>query len=133
MENSFKMFDPTRDDSKDLPDIPGNYLVVLRSDAELPKSSLTPEFHIITYHSNAYKVIYTGISQKGIRSRDYKQHFTGNAGKSTLRKSLGSLMGFPKIPRSMNKPEDGKTKFNDENEEELSLWMKKTIVTLFHR
>lgn len=131
MENLFKMFDPTRDDNEALPDIPGNYLVVLRLSSELPKSILIPELQTFVYHSNEYKVIYTGISKKGIRSRDYKQHFTGNAGKSTLRKSLGSLMEFPKIPRSKNKPEDGKTKFNDENEKKLSLWMKENLLLLY--
>ena len=52
-------------------------------------------------HLDVYKR--QGISTVSIRKRDYQQHFIGNnAGKSTLRKSLGSLMGFPKIPRDKN-------------------------------
>lgn len=129
MEDSFKMFDPTRDDSKVLPNTKGNYLVVLRHSSELPKSELIPEFHTFNYHGNEYKIIYTGISKNRIRNRDYKQHFTGDAGKSTLRKSLGSLMGFPKIPRDKGK--NNKTKFNEENEATLTKWMKENLLLLY--
>lgn len=98
MKNSFKLFDPMRDYSSILPDIPGNYLVVLRTSSLLPQIEVLPEFHYIDYNNNHYPIIYTGISTVSIRKRDYQQHFIGNnAGKSTLRKSLGSLMGFPKF------------------------------------
>lgn len=131
MKNLFKMFDPKREDCKSLSDVKGNYLVVLRPASELPRTTLIPEYHVITFEGNEYKVVYTGISNKGIRSRDYKQHFTGNAGKSTLRKSLGSLMGFSKIPRDKGNPGNRKTKFNEEDESTLSEWMQENLLLLY--
>lgn len=128
----FKLFDPMKGCSSALPNIPGNYLIVLREFSQLPQIELTPELHSINYEGNHYQVIYTGISSKSIRERDYRQHFTGNnAGRSTLRKSLGSLMGFPKIPRDKNDPDNGKTKFNENDEEVLSQWMKENLLLFY--
>ncbi len=132
MKDLFEPFDPMKDSQSTLPDIPGNYLIVLRKSSELPQIEIVPELHYIAYNNIHYPVVYTGISTKSIRKRDYKQHFTGNnAGKSTLRKSLGSLMGFSKIPRDKSNPQNGKTKFNIENEEKLSQWMKENLL-VFH-
>ena len=131
MKDSFKMFDPTSDNYEELPNVPGNYLAVLRPSSELPQTEILPSYHTIVYKGNEYQILYTGISNNGIRKRDYKQHFTGNAGKSTLRKSLGSLMGFHKIPRDKAKPENGKTKFNEEDETKLSSWMKENLLLLY--
>lgn len=132
MKNSFKLFDPMRDYSSILPDIPGNYLVVLRTFSLLPQIEVLPEFHYMDYNNNHYPIIYTGISAVSIRKRDYQQHFIGNnAGKSTLRKSLGSLMGFPKIPRDKNNPDNGKTKFNENDEERLSQWMRENLLLFY--
>lgn len=130
---NFKLFDPMRDKDLVLPDIPGNYLVVLRESSQLPQIQIVPELHSINYEDKHYQIIYTGISTKSIRKRDYKQHFTGNnAGKSTLRKSLGSLMGFSKIPRDKNNPDNGKTKFNESDEEILSQWMKENLLLFYN-
>ena len=52
MKNSFKLFDPMRDYSSILPDIPGNYLVVLRTSSLLPQIEVLPEFHYIDYNNN---------------------------------------------------------------------------------
>ena len=52
MKNSFKLFDPIRDYSSILPDIPGNYLVVLRTSSLLPQIEVAPEFHYIDYNNN---------------------------------------------------------------------------------
>ena len=132
MKNSFKLFDPMKDCNSILPDIPGNYLIVLRTASQLPQIEISPEFHYIDYNNNHYPIIYTGISTISIRKRDYQQHFIGNnAGKSTLRKSLGSLMKFSKIPRDKNKPNNGKTKFNENDEEALSLWMRENLLLFY--
>ena len=84
-----------------LPDKPGNYFIVLRVNCQLPSIGITPIYHKWNYENVKYDIIYTGISNQSLRVRDYKQHFTGNnAGRSTLRKSLGSMMGFFK-PKSV--------------------------------
>ena len=56
-----------------------------------------------------------------------------NAGKSTLRKSLGSLWGYPFIYRDKNPnpSKTPKTKFRDEDEKAITQWMKKNLLVLF--
>lgn len=75
--------------------------------------------------------MYVGKSSKSLRIRDYNQHFTGTAGYSTIRKSLGCLLGFKLIPRDINSPQNGKTKFNETDESVLTEWMKDNLL-LFH-
>jgi hypothetical protein len=103
---------------------PGNYIVCLRKDSKLPKISATPVFTNFA----GLDVIYTGIASISLRTRDYRQHFKGNnAGRSTLRKSLGSLFGYKQIPRDKD-PNSGKTKFNDQDEQRLSEWMHSNLI-----
>ena len=94
-----------------LPDKPGNYIIVLRSTSSLPikvQISTTPILTSFDYKKEKYNVVYVGKSSKSLRIRDYKQHFTGTAGNSTIRKSLGCLLGFKLIPRDINSPQNGK-------------------------
>lgn len=129
----FNMFDPSKNVENDLPDCPGNYIVVLRKGAKLPGVGIEPVMKTREYEGEAYDVIYTGISKDSLRNRDYRQHFTGNnAGRSTLRKSLGSMMGLNKIPRDANKPNNGKTKFKTTDEAVLSDWMHDNLLLLYH-
>ena len=130
---NFKMFDPQIHTENALPDEPGNYFVVLREGCHLPTIGIVPIMKKWEKSGMQCDIIYTGISKASLRKRDYAQHFTGNnAGESTLRKSLGSMMGFTQIPRDKNKPENGKTKFNPQDEETLSAWMKENLL-LFYR
>ena len=83
------LFDPLRDTEMSLPDSPGNYIVVLRNSSILPEIGAKPVMKNLEIDGRQFDVIYTGISSKSLRKRDYGQHFTGNnAGRSTLRKSL---------------------------------------------
>ena len=112
----------------DIPNYPGNYIVCLKKGCGLPKNREVYQINKF----NGYEVIYTGIAGKSLRNRDYKQHFTGNAGSSTLRKSLGSLFGYFKIPRDKD-PGNGKTKFIDRDEIKLSEWMQENLVLYFKK
>ena len=40
-------------------------------------------------------------------------------------------MGFPKIPRDKNNPDNGKTKFNENDEERLSQWMRENLLLFY--
>ena len=132
METGFKLFNPQIDDKKQIPDTPGNYFLVLREGCQLPSIGIAPVYKQWKYEGKMYDVVYTGISNVSLRKRDYAQHFTrDNAGRSTLRKSLGSMMGFKKIPRDENNPENGKTKFNAQDEEKLSDWMKENLLLFY--
>jgi hypothetical protein len=132
--NVFKYFDPQSMDASKLPDKPGNYLVALRDQSQFPKSkiSFTPKMCSIQHLGKEYWVIYTGKSSKSLRMRDFEQHFHGNAGVSTLRKSLGCLMEFNQIPRSASNPNDRKTKFSDMDEEKLTMWMLDNLILFYY-
>ena len=136
MENvkdlNLSLFDPQRDVETSLPDCPGNYIVVLRGSSSLPDVGIKPVMKTLEIGGRQFEVIYTGVSSKSLKNRDYGQHFTGNnAGRSTLRKSLGSMMGLKKIPRDRNNPNNGKTKFADADEEKLSKWMLENLLLLY--
>ena len=117
----FIKFDPLFDNPQSIPNEKGNYLILLKDNSDLP---ITKNEINWKYFQNK-KVVYTGISNKSLRSRDFKQHFTGTAGNSTLRKSIGSMFGFKKIPR--DKVDNGKTKFNKDDENKLTQWMKNKL------
>ena len=122
-----ELFDPQINSFHHIPDNSGNYLVCLKKDSNLP--DIAVNYEMVDYQS--FRVIYTGIAGTSLRNRDYKKHFIGNnAGSSTLRKSLGSLFGYPKIARDKD-PNTGKTKFNEIDEIELSKWMKSNLVLFF--
>lgn len=118
----FKCFDLLKNQASDIPDRKGVYLIMLKEKCKLPLT----EYDYICKKVFNKDVIYVGISNNSLRKRDYKQHFNGNAGSSTLRKSIGSLLKFKKIPRSLNK-NDGKTKFNEKDELFISNWMKSNL------
>lgn len=125
--DEFILFDPSKNSSNDIPDKAGNYIVCLKEGSKLPNVGI--DFEMKTH--NNLNVIYTGIAGTSLRKRDYKQHFTGNnAGGSTLRKSLGSLFGYPKIARDKD-PSNGKTKFTLNDEVQLSEWMQSNLVLFF--
>ena len=120
-------FDPSTDSAKKIPDEPGNYILCLKPNAGLPKVPISPSFTDF----NGLKVIYTGIAGTSLRKRDFRQHFEGNnAGKSTLRKSLGVLFGYKQVPRDKN-PNSKKTKFGLADEEELTVWMRNHLIMFF--
>lgn len=84
-------FDPHIDKDSIIADSRGNYIICLKKNSKLPAVSITPR--LTTFEG--LSVIYTGIAGSSLRSRDFKQHFKGNnAGRSTLRKSLGVLFGY---------------------------------------
>lgn len=120
-------FDSLPDNETKIPDMAGNYILCLRPNSKLPKVRIEPILELF----DGLQVIYTGIASKSLRKRDYKQHFKGNnAGKSTLRKSLGVLFGYKQIPRDSD-PTTGKTKFGVDDEIKLTEWMRQNLILYF--
>jgi hypothetical protein len=120
-------FDPTNDSETIIPDQSGNYILCLKSNSNLPTVSVIPNLTSF----DGLKTIYTGIAGGSLRSRDYCQHFKGsNAGRSTLRKSLGVMFGYKQIPRDKD-PSNGKTKFGQADEEKLTKWMCDNLIMYF--
>ncbi|WP_193510774.1 GIY-YIG nuclease family protein [Christiangramia fulva] len=126
-EFEFLVFNPQKSSITDIPNEPGNYIVCLNKNSKLPEIGIEPELTKF----KGLEVIYTGIAGTSLRKRDFKQHFTGNnAGTSTLRKSIGLLFGFDKIPRDKD-PNTGKTKFKYDDELKLSEWMNSNLTLYF--
>lgn len=132
---SYKMFDPTNLERGLPPENPGNYIFLLRSGVKLPEGMIKtqPSFTTLNFEGTDYEVLYTGVTSKTLYERVFKTHLFGNnAGKSTLRKSIGSLFGYPFICRDKNPnpSRTPKTKFKEEDERELTQWMKKNLLVL---
>lgn len=131
--NEFTLFDPQEMDPFILPDEPGNYIILLRSTSSLPiNTAELPIMTLFEYKKKEYEVVYVGKSSKSLRSRDYYQHFNGTAGNSTVRKSIGCLLGFQLIPRDINSPQNKKTKFNENDERTLTEWMAANLLLLYY-
>ena len=120
-------FDPSTDSKTKIPDEPGNYILCLKPNANLPKVPISLSFT----NFNGLNVIYTGKTKTSLRKRVFGQHLEGNnAGKSTLRKSLGVLFGYKQVPRD-KKPDSTKTKFGQADEEKLTVWMRNNLIMFF--
>lgn len=121
------LFIPANHTYIDIPDKPGNYIICLNDGCELP--SLGCDLKYSMFQNK--KVIYTGIAGTSLRNRDFKQHFIGNnAGRSTLRLSIGILLGYQRIYRDKNL-ERKKYKFCENDEKLLSAWMNKNLVMYY--
>lgn len=120
-------FDPKTDSETIITNDSGNYILCLKKNSNLPTVPIKP----ILTNFEGIQVIYTGVAGGSLRTRDFRQHFKGNnAGRSTLRKSLGVLFGYKQIPRDSD-PATGKTKFNIEDEIKLSEWMCDNLIMYF--
>jgi hypothetical protein len=127
--NNFLEFNPLSDNEDKIPNAPGNYIVCLSPNSKLPDVGI----QFKSLKMNNLEVIYTGIASHSLRTRDYQQHFNGNnAGRSTLRKSIGSMFKYKQIPRDKD-PNTGKTKFSENDELILSEWMKKNLILFFYK
>lgn len=127
--DNFKVnrFDPKTDSETIIANSPGNYILCLKKNSKLPTVQVKP----VLTNFEGLEVIYTGIAGGSLRTRDFRQHFKGNnAGRSTLRKSLGVLFGYKLIPRDSD-PTTGKTKFNITDEKKLSDWMCDNLIMYF--
>ena len=122
----FLAFDPSVGKGKDLPNVPGNYLVTIRDISKLPTLGYT----VASQLYKGQNLIYTGIAGRSIRGRIWRNHLGGNAGHSTLRLTLGCLFGYTLIPRDKKAPDNGHVRFNSEDERELTSWMKENLI--FH-
>jgi hypothetical protein len=127
----FTLVDPQRSNKNAVPDKSGNYIMVLREGASLPteRIKVSPYCRTLKWEDKEYRVVYVGKSTS-LKKRDFNQHFNGRAGGSTLRKSLGCLMGFKLIPRDSN-PESTKTTLREEDEQKVSDWMSHNLLFFY--
>ncbi len=116
--NNMNIFNPHEHTKEDLPDEKGIYIIVSKDLDCLPVNMRQLNYSFI----GESPVIYVGISGKGLRRRDYKNHFNGSARISTLRKSLGVILGLEK-----EKLIGSKYKFIKSDEQKLTNWMKQNL------
>jgi len=110
-------FNPLVDDQQTIPDKHGLYAICITNKDALPVAMKDIYFNEI----DGYLVLYLGISaSQSLHKRDYKNHFTGSARNSTVRKSLGSLWGWEKY---RNYGENRKYSFDKKREDEITKWM----------
>ena len=108
--DQFTLFDPAKGQRAELPAVEGNYIVVLKAGCNIPDVLGNFKYTEISLHGVDYRVLYTGIASD-LKRRIWTNHLHGNGGNSTLRKTLGSLFGYQKIPRDKNYQINKKTKF----------------------
>ena len=132
---SYKMFDPMKLDSGLPPEKPGNYIFLLRPGVKLPENVIQgqPTFNTLEFEGTEYEVLYTGVTSRTLYERVFRTHLFGNnAGKSTLRKTLGCLWGYPFIYRDKNPNPNRalKTKYREDDEHSITQWMKTNLLVL---
>ena len=132
---SYKMFDPMKLDKGLPPEKPGNYIFLLRPGVKLPEDVIKeqPMFTTLEFEGIEYEVLYTGVTSRTLYERVFKTHLFGNnAGRSTLRKSMGCLWGYTLIYRDKNPKTNRtpKTKYRDADEQASTQWMKKNLLVL---
>lgn len=120
-------YNPSVDLVAMIPDKKGLYLICIKDAEQLPNQFKNVEFT----RFQGREVLYVGISgNRGLRKRDYQNHFVGSARTSTLRKSLGVLFNFPKV-HTANERGTIKYKFDKESELRLNQWMRDNLMMHF--
>lgn len=132
IKEKFCVFHPNKDADTVFPKRAGNYIFLLKKDEKLPMVGIVnlPVVRTIEIQNQEYQIVYTGIATDDLRQRVAGKHFNGgNAGRSTLRLSLGCLMGMTKIPR--DKEVNSHYKFREVDEAKLTKWMCENMIVLY--
>ena len=126
---AFTLYNPVTGSPKEIPSGAGNYFVVLKEGCSLPDVGIPVKMAKF----RGMDIIYTGVAgaSSGLRKRITWAHLGDNAGRSTLRLSLGVLMGFKPIPRDASNPNNGHTRFRPDEEARLTDWMKDNLLVYF--
>ena len=131
----FNAFNPKTDSKDVLPRKVGNYVVLLKKETPFPTAKVNnvPVIREIKYNGKEYQLIYTGIIKPTSKKRNLRKrisnHIGDNAGHSTLKLSLGCLMGFTKIYRDKSLKNK---KFRKLDEHELSNWIQNNLLFLYY-
>lgn len=125
--SQFTLFDPVKGQRADLPAVEGTYVVVLKSGCDIPDVLGNFKYTEVSINGVDYRVLYTGVASD-LKRRIWTNHLHGNGGNSTLRKTLGSLFGYQKVPRDKNYQMNKKTKFGEEDEDSLTDWMERNLL-----
>ena len=132
IRENFKTYNPRKDSKDLLPNKAGNYVVLLKKETPFPMEGVenVPVIHDMELGGETYQLIYTG-STSVLQRRIGVNHFgdATDAGRSTLRLSLGCLMGFTKIFRERTEEH---MKFKGSDEQRLTEWMHEHLLILYY-
>lgn len=113
----FEEYDPLYNETSEIPDDCGSYVVVLREEGE--------GFPIMLENPQEFEgqdVLYVGESENLRKVTDF---FKGNSSKSLFRQNIGALLSLDPI-----KEGDG-IRFSAEDERWLSKWMKENLLVYY--
>lgn len=127
--DAFILYNPVTGSPQEIPTGAGNYILVFREGRSLPDTGL----HVQMAKFRGMDILYTGVAgpSSGLRRRITWAHFGNNAGRSTLRLSLGVLLGFTPIPRDTKNPGNGHVRFCPDEEARLTAWMKDNLLVYY--
>lgn len=127
--DAFILYNPVTGSPQEIPSDAGNYIVVFREGRGLPDVGLPVQMAKF----KGMDILYTGVAgpSSGLRRRITWAHFGNNAGRSTLRLSLGVLLGFRPIPRDLKNPGNGHNRFCPDEEDQLTAWMKDNLLVYY--
>ena len=123
----FKIFDPSKNTLREIPESNGVFLVLLKYSGQLfyfYSTEHVPDFSNFTIGKCVMPVVYIG-STNNLRKRIWTQTLNGTADKMTMRKSIGVLMGLNFDPSSDRK------RFCISDEKSLSDWMFENLIFLY--
>ena len=127
--DAFILYNPVTGSPQEIPTGAGNYILVFREGRSLPDTGL----HVQMAKFRGMDILYTGVAgpSSGLRRRITWAHFGNNAGRSTLRRSLGVLLGFTPIPRDTKNPGNGHVRFCPDEEARITAWMKDNLLVYY--
>ncbi len=117
-------FDPKHEDLSNIQNQKGIYMVCVKDEAVLKKKTPDASYQKI----DGFPIIYVGTAiVQDLRERVHN-HFNGTARNSTLRKSLGSFHDWSEYREPYK---DGKYKFDEKHEKELTRCMRDNLIVFY--
>lgn len=118
----FDLYDPEVDANNSIIAQPGVYVVCKKENVSVTelRVGIAREF------LPGYQALYVGKTDVSLRKRIANQHFYDNARSSTLRRSVGNLLGYERFPLP-----GGRYRFVTEHEQALTLYMRTKFVIFY--
>ena len=118
----YSKYDPQINTNDEIVMQPGVYVICKRHDASVLELRIeeTREF------MPGYQVLYVGKTNASLRQRIINQHFHGSGRNSTLRRTIGNLMGYEHFLLP-----GGRYRFITEHEQALTLYMATRFIAFY--
>lgn len=118
----FTEYDPQVNANNEIVSQPGVYVICKRHDANVVELRIDKACEFIP----GYQVLYVGKTNSSLRRRIINQHFRGSGRNSTLRRTIGNLLGYEHFLLP-----DGRFRFISEHEQALTLYMAARFIVFY--